>query len=54
VEKTVHAFEAGNGRPDRELAEKSLVKNIGQPSLIALALTIERQQKAWYDQLENT
>jgi Fic family protein len=52
VEKTVHAFEAGNGRLGRDLAEKSLAKNIGQPGLIALALTTERQRKACYDQLE--
>ena len=32
--------------------KKSLAQNIGQPSLIALAYTIERDRKAYYDQLE--
>ena len=37
--------------PDR-LSEKSLAQNLGQPSLIALAYTIERERKAYYDALE--
>ncbi|GAB4072618.1 hypothetical protein GCM10028812_51080 [Ancylobacter sonchi] len=36
----------------RTLAEKSLAQNIGQPTLIALAHTIEQHRKAYYDQLE--
>jgi Fic family protein len=47
-----HPFEDGNGRLGRALAEKSLAQNIGQPSLIALAYTIERDRKGYYDQLE--
>ncbi|EAQ24839.1 hypothetical protein ROS217_01975 [Roseovarius sp. 217] len=50
--ESIHPFEDGNGRLGRALAEKSLAQNIGQPSLIALAFTIERQRKAYYDQLE--
>jgi Fic family protein len=50
--ESVHPFEDGNGRLGRALAEKSLAQNIGQPSLIALAFTIERERKAYYDQLE--
>lgn len=42
----------GNGRLGRALAEKSLAQNIGQPSLIALAYTIERDRKGYYAQLE--
>lgn len=50
--ESIHPFEDGNGRIGRALAEKSLAQNIGQPSLIALAYTIERDRKAYYDQLE--
>lgn len=50
--ESIHPFEDGNGRIGRTLAEKSLAQNIGQPSLIALAHTIEQYRKAYYDQLE--
>ncbi|TCN16667.1 Fic family protein [Sinorhizobium americanum] len=50
--ESIHPFEDGNGRIGRALAEKSLAQNIGQPSLIALAYTIERDPKTYYDQLE--
>jgi Fic family protein len=50
--ESIHPFEDGNGRLGRALAEKSLAQNIGQPSLIALAYTIEQGRKAYYDQLE--
>jgi len=50
--ESIHPFEDGNGRLGRALAEKSLAQNIGQPSLIALAYTIERDRKTYYDQLE--
>lgn len=50
--ESIHPFEDGNGRLGRALAEKSLAQNIGQPSLIALAFTIERERRAYYDQLE--
>ena len=50
--ESIHPFEDGNGRLGRALAEKSLAQNIGQPSLIALAATIERDRKAYYSQLE--
>jgi Fic family protein len=48
----VHPFEDGNGRIGRALAEKSLAQNLGQPSLIALAYTIERKRKDYYTSLE--
>jgi Fic family protein len=48
----VHPFEDGNGRIGRALAEKSLAQNLGQPSLIALAYTIERKRKDYYVALE--
>lgn len=50
--ESIHPFEDGNGRLGRALAEKSLAQNIGQPSLIALAFSIERQRKTYYEQLE--
>lgn len=50
--ESIHPFEDGNGRIGRALAEKSLAQNIGQPSLIALAYTIENRRKVYYDQLE--
>jgi Fic family protein len=45
---SIHPFEDGNGRIGRALAEKSLAQNLGQPTLIALAYTIERARKAYY------
>ena len=50
--ESIHPFEDGNGRVGRVLAEKSLAQSIGQPSLIAFAFAIERERKAYYDQLE--
>ena len=50
--ESIHPFEDGNGRLGRALAEKSLAQSIGQPSLIALCYTIERDRKCYYDQLE--
>lgn len=49
---SVHPFEDGNGRIGRAIAEKSLAQSLGQPSLIALAYTIERERKAYYAALE--
>ena len=49
----VHPFEDGNGRIGRALAEKSLAQNLGQPSLIALAYTIERKRGDYYASLEH-
>jgi Fic family protein len=50
----VHPFEDGNGRIGRVLAEKSLAQNLDQPSLIALAYTIERKRKDYYVALEHS
>ena len=49
---SVHPFEDGNGRIARALAEKSLAQDLRQPSLIALAYTIEQARKAYYAALE--
>ena len=48
----IHPFEDGNGRIGRSLAEKALAQNLNQPSLIALAWTIERKRKDYYAALE--
>jgi Fic family protein len=48
----IHPFEDGNGRIGRALAEKSLAQNLGHPTLIALAYTIERKRKDYYAALE--
>jgi Fic family protein len=48
----IHPFEDGNGRIGRALAEKVLAQNLRQPSLIALATTIERKRKDYYAALE--
>ncbi|MDM9645679.1 Fic family protein [Rhizobium sp. S163] len=50
--ESIHPFEDGNGRIGRALAEKSLAQNVGQPSLISLAFTIEINRKAYYLALE--
>jgi Fic family protein len=48
----IHPFEDGNGRIGRALAEKALAQNLGQPTLIALAHTIERKREDYYTALE--
>lgn len=48
----IHPFEDGNGRIGRAIAEKSLAENLGQPTLIALAYTIERKRRLYSDALE--
>lgn len=48
----IHPFEDGNGRIGRAVAEKSLAENLGQPTLIALAYTIERKRRLYSDALE--
>ncbi|SIT55936.1 conserved hypothetical protein [Mesorhizobium prunaredense] len=50
--ESIHPFEDGNGRIGRTLCEKALAQSLGEPSLIALAYTIERHRKAYYDNLQ--
>jgi len=50
--ESIHPFDDGNGRIGRALAEKSLAQNIGQPSLISLAFTVEKNRKAYHTELE--
>lgn len=49
----IHPFEDGNGRIGRAIAEKALAQSLGEPTLIALATTIEKHKKAYYGALEN-
>jgi Fic family protein len=48
----IHPFEDGNGRVGRAISEKALSQNLGQPTLIALARTIEAKRKDYYAALE--
>lgn len=45
---SIHPFEDGNGRIGRAIAEKALAQCLGQPTLIALAYTIERNKSGYY------
>ncbi len=49
--ESIHPFEDGNGRIGRALSEKALAQGAGQPTLTALSLAIQRQRKAYYEQL---
>jgi Fic family protein len=48
----IHPFEDGNGRIGRALSEKALAQCLGQPTLIALSYTIQKQKRSYYDALE--
>jgi len=52
--ESIHPFEDGNGRIGRALSVKALSQSLGQPSLVALAHTIERDRKAYYQWLERS
>lgn len=45
---SIHPFEDGNGRIGRAISEKALSQNLGRPTLIALARTIEARRKNYY------
>lgn len=50
--ESIHPFEDGNGRIGRAISEKSLSQNLGRPTLIALARTIESNKKSYYAALQ--
>jgi Fic family protein len=52
--ESIHPFEDGNGRIGRALSEKVLAQSLGQPSLIALADTIQKSRKGYYEMLERS
>ena len=51
---TIHPFEDGNGRIARALAEKALSQVLGQPTLIALSQTIQKNKKSYYEVLHRS
>lgn len=50
--ESIHPFEDGNGRIGRAISEKALAQGLGQPSLTALSVMIERRRKAYFKALE--
>ncbi len=50
--ESIHPFEDGNGRIGRAIAEKALAQALAAPTLTALAETIHRHSKAYYDALQ--
>ena len=50
--ESIHPFEDGNGRIGRAIAEKALAQNLAAPTLTALAETINRHRKDYYDALQ--
>jgi Fic family protein len=51
---TIHPFEDGNGRIARALAEKALSQVLGQPTLIALSQTMQKNKKSYYEALHRS
>ena len=51
---TIHPFEDGNGRIARALAEKALSQALGQPTLIALSQTIQKNKNSYYEALHRS
>lgn len=49
---SIHPFEDGNGRIGRAISEVALARSLGRPSLIALAATLEKKRRHYYDALE--
>jgi Fic family protein len=50
--ESIHPFEDGNGRIGRAISEQALAQGLGQPSLTALSVMIERRRKEYYKALE--
>lgn len=46
--ESIHPFEDGNGRIGRAISEKALSQSLKQPTLIALAHTIETAKQSYY------
>ena len=50
--ESIHPFEDGNGRIRRALAEKVWHQGLGEPTLISLSGTIEKNKNAYYEALK--
>lgn len=50
--ESIHPFEDGNGRIGRAISEKALSQGLGRPTLIALAHSIEKTRKQYYQALQ--
>ncbi len=49
---SIHPFEDGNGRIARAIAEKSMSRSLGHPTLISLSQSICKKRKDYYSALE--
>lgn len=49
--ESIHPFEDGNGRLGRAIAEKALAQGLDAPAITALAETVQRHRKAYYEAL---
>ena len=50
--ESIHPFEDGNGRIGRAIAEKALSQSVGQPILLSLSSTIEKNRDSYYKALK--
>lgn len=50
--ESIHPFEDGNGRIGRAIAEKALSKFLGKPVMLSLSKSIEKNKKAYYQELK--
>ncbi|HHJ20781.1 MAG TPA: Fic family protein [Gammaproteobacteria bacterium] len=51
--EVIHAFDDGNGRVGRAIADHALSQSLGYPTTACLATAIEADKKSYYLQLEN-
>jgi Fic family protein len=50
--ESIHPFENGNGRIGRAISEKALAQELGQPILLSISRTIERNKSGYYSALQ--
>ena len=49
--ESIHPFEDGNGRIGRAIAEMALSQALGQSTLVALSIILEKHRKQYYEEL---